>query len=144
LRDRYDKVLRPSSFNQWRNRRELARIQVTFIHWMNEGRRTLLYLSRNTLTDPKFSCPDTKFNSGISSTSSGISSSRIYQRHLTSVSESFVTGFLYKEISHSGQISYKENPEFLPSMGCDPPTIEPSVWQIWPLGFCSGTLYVIK
>jgi hypothetical protein len=89
-----------------------------------EGRRTLSYLSRNTLPDTKSSCPDTEFHSGISSTSSGISSGRIYQRHLTSVSEIYATGFSYKEISEfrTGKI-----PDILPTTGVDPPTNEPRV-----------------
>jgi hypothetical protein len=131
LRDRYDKVLRPSFF-QWTREieKELARFKVTFIHCKNEGQRTLSYLSRNTLPDTKSSCPDTEFHSGISSTSSGISSGRIYQRHVTSVSEMFATGFSYKEISEfrTGKIL-----DFYPQWGL---ILRPTsrVPQIWPLG----------
>jgi hypothetical protein len=68
-----------------------------------------------------------EFHSGISSTSSGISSGRIYQRHLTSVSKNFATGFSYKEIFEfrTGKI-----PDILPTTGVDPPTNEPSVAKI--------------
>jgi hypothetical protein len=48
---------------------------------------------------------------------------RIYQRHLTSVSEIFTTGFSYKEIS---EIRIGNIPDILPTTGVDPPTNEPS------------------
>ena len=81
------------SFNDKRNRKRTGQDPSYFYHLMIEGRRILSYLSRNTLPDTKSSGPNTEFHSGIYSTSSGIPSGRIYQRHLTSVSKILATGF---------------------------------------------------
>ena len=115
LRDTYDNVLRPSFF-QWTKVIWIliSSFPVSFIHWKNEGRRTLSYLSRNTLPDTKSSCPDAEFHSGICSTSSGISSGRIYlansgRIYLASSSKFFDRIF----VQGNFWISYRENPGYL-------------------------------
>jgi hypothetical protein len=97
-----------------RNRERTGQDPSYFYSWMNEGRRTLSYLSRNTLPDTKSSCPDAEFHSGICSTSSGISSGRIYlansgRIYLASSSKFFDRIF----VQGNFWISYRENPGYL-------------------------------